>query len=108
MPHHPPLLHFSSLSDPGHHPEIERARDADAVATVRERGVRVVASAHGRSLRDLASNAPLRSLLGGGEEVAGAIPTTRRIFDSYSARFLQRPLSDREMTRARCRPPPPG
>jgi stage III sporulation protein SpoIIIAA len=48
--------------------EIGRPREVDAARTVKQRGVRLVASAHG-SLRSLLKNKELRGLVGGTETV---------------------------------------
>jgi hypothetical protein len=48
--------------------EIGRSSEVDAARTVKQRGVRIVASAHG-DLRKLVKNAQLRGLVGGVETV---------------------------------------
>ena len=62
--------------------EIGREAEVDAARTVKQRGVRMVASAHG-SLRQLMKNPRLKGLLGGFEHVIlpGGIPKTKRIAD---------------------------
>jgi stage III sporulation protein SpoIIIAA len=60
--------------------EIGRPREVDAARTVKQRGVRIVASAHG-SFRSLMKNAQLKGLLGGFEQVikTGGVPKTERV-----------------------------
>lgn len=49
--------------------EIGTPGEAKAAKTVRARGVRLIATAHGRSLRDLMGNVELRDLIGGLQQV---------------------------------------
>eukprot|EP01028_Stygiella_incarcerata_P000232 TRINITY_DN10315_c0_g1_i1.p1 TRINITY_DN10315_c0_g1~~TRINITY_DN10315_c0_g1_i1.p1 ORF type:complete len:676 (-),score=209.34 TRINITY_DN10315_c0_g1_i1:138-2165(-) len=60
--------------------EIGRPTEVDAARTVKQRGVRLIASAHG-DLRKLGKNRQLKGLLGGFEDVIlpGGVPQTKRI-----------------------------
>ncbi|KAF0694194.1 hypothetical protein As57867_014852, partial [Aphanomyces stellatus] len=51
--------------------EVGRANEVEAARTCKQRGVRMIASAHG-SLRKLLKNKPLRCLVGGVESVTRA------------------------------------
>lgn len=60
--------------------EIGRPKEVDAARTVKQRGVRIVASAHG-SFRSMMKNKQLKGLLGGFEQVikTGGVPKTERV-----------------------------
>ena len=49
--------------------EISTANEARAVANIAQRGVSLVATAHGHNLRDLLGNEQLKNLLGGFQTV---------------------------------------
>ncbi len=54
--------------------EISTQEDAAAIASIAERGVQLVATAHGRTLRNLVTNAELSLLIGGVHTVFSGAP----------------------------------
>jgi stage III sporulation protein SpoIIIAA len=60
--------------------EIGRPKEVDAARTVKQRGVRIVASAHG-NFRSMMKNKQLKDLLGGSEQMIkrGGVPKTERV-----------------------------
>jgi stage III sporulation protein SpoIIIAA len=70
--------------------EISTAQEADAARTIAQRGVQLIATAHGKKIEDLMKNPPLNRLIGG-------IKTVTISDDEAARRGTSKLISEREV-----------